>query len=96
MDDMTQAVEKSDHAMGFSPNLGWTHYRAFMNVEHRNERLFYEIEAEKEGWDGKHLERQIHTFLFARLLKSRDKAGVMELSREGNILKKPSDAIKHP
>ncbi len=96
LDDMTQAVENTDNPMGFSPNLGWTHYRALMNVEHRNERLFYEIEAEKEGWDVKHLERQIHTFLFARLLKSHDKAGVMELSREGSILKTPSDMMKNP
>ena len=35
-----------------------------MNVEHQNECLFYEIEAENEGWDVKHLKRQIHTFLF--------------------------------
>lgn len=96
LDDMAQAVEHLDAVMGFSPKLGWTHYRALMNVEHRNERLFYEIEAEKEGWEVKHLERQIHTFLFARLLKSRDKAGVMELSRDGNILKTPSDAIRSP
>ena len=35
LDDMTQAVEKTETSMGFSPNLGWTHYRALMNVEHR-------------------------------------------------------------
>ncbi len=96
LDDMTLAVTTSDCARGFSPNLGWSHYQVLMGVENLNERLFYEIEAEKEGWDVKHLERQIHTFLFARLLKSRDKAAVMELSREGNILKTPSDAIKNP
>ena len=64
---------------GFSPNLGWSHYRALMRVENENERLFYEIEAEKERWDVKHLERQIHTFLYARLMKSKNKAGVIEL-----------------
>lgn len=96
LDEMTLAVTKSDCARGFSPNLGWSHYQVLMGVENLNERLFYEIEAEKEGWDVKHLERQIYTFLFARLLKSRDKAAVMGLSREGNILKTPSDAIKNP
>jgi predicted nuclease of restriction endonuclease-like (RecB) superfamily len=65
-------------------------------VEHSNERLFYEIEAEKEGWDVKHLKRQIHTFLFARLLKSRNKAGVMELTRQGLTLEKPADTLKNP
>lgn len=96
LDDMTQAVEKTEASMGFSPNLGWTHYRALMNVEHRNERLFYEIEAEKEGWDVDLLERQIHTFLFARLLKSSNKEGMMELTREGQTVATPSDTIKSP
>lgn len=66
--------------------LGWTHYRALMNVEHEAERRFYEIEAERGGWSVPHLERQIHTQLFARLLKSRDKAGVMDLATRGQVL----------
>jgi predicted nuclease of restriction endonuclease-like (RecB) superfamily len=96
LDDMSLAVRKADEIRGFSPNLGWSHYQVLMGVENRNERLFYEIEAEKDGWEVKHLERQIHTFLFARLLKSRDKAGVMDLAREGQILKTPADAIRNP
>jgi predicted nuclease of restriction endonuclease-like (RecB) superfamily len=67
-----------------------------MGVENRSERLFYEIEAEKEGWDVEHLKRQIHTFLFARLLKSKEKVGVMELTREGQVIKTPIDTIKNP
>jgi predicted nuclease of restriction endonuclease-like (RecB) superfamily len=93
---MEMAVKSSDAKRGFSPNLGWSHYRALMNVEHQNERLFYEIEAEKEGWEAKHLKRQIHTFLFARLLKSRDKAGVMELATRGQEVTSPADTIKNP
>ena len=77
---MEMAVKQIGIKRGFSPNLGWSHYRALMNVEYQNERLFYEIEAEAEGWEVKHLERQIHTFLFARLLKSRDKGTVLELA----------------
>ncbi|MGD9707980.1 MAG: YhcG family protein [Candidatus Delongbacteria bacterium] len=79
---------------GFSPNLGWSHYRALMRVDNENERLFYEIEAEKERWDVKHLERQIHTFLYARLMKSKNKAGVIELASKGNKIEKPSDIFK--
>lgn len=67
-----------------------------MNVEHLNERLFYEIETEKEGWDVELLERQIHTFLFARLLKSSNKEGVLELTREGQTVATPADTIKSP
>jgi predicted nuclease of restriction endonuclease-like (RecB) superfamily len=96
LDTMAQAIEQADVTRGFSPNLGWSHYRALMNVENRNERLFYEIEAENEGWDLKHLERQIYTFLFARLLKSRDKAAVMALASRGQKISTPADTIKNP
>jgi len=60
------------------------------------ERLFYEIEAERGSWSLPELERQIHSFLFARLLKSREKAGVLQLAREGQVVSAPVDVIKHP
>lgn len=94
--DLTEAAERVDAARGFSANLGWSHYRALMRVENRVERLFYEIEADKAGWDVETLERQIHTFLFARLLKSRDKEGVMALVMAGQEVSQPIDAIKNP
>jgi predicted nuclease of restriction endonuclease-like (RecB) superfamily len=96
LEDMSLAIEKTSEIVGFSPLLSWSHYRTLTQVEHKNERLFYEIEAEKEGWSVSHLQRQIHTFLFARLLKSRDKVGVMELARQGQIIESASDIIKHP
>ncbi len=96
LEAMAQAVEQLDTVRGFSPNLGWSHYRTLMNVENRNERLFYEIEAENEGWDIHDLKHQVHTFLFARLLKSRNKEGVMALTREGQTVKTPADTIKSP
>ncbi len=88
LQDLALAVEDRDPMCGFSPLLGWSHYRVLMSIEHPAERFFYEIEAEKEGWSVEHLTRQIHTMLFARLLKSRDKVGVMELTREGQEIRK--------
>jgi predicted nuclease of restriction endonuclease-like (RecB) superfamily len=93
---LAEVIEQVDAERGFSSRLGWSHYRALMTVEHRMERLFYEIEADKAGWDVETLERQIHTFLFARLLKSRDKAGVLALATKGQEVIKPMDAIKSP
>jgi predicted nuclease of restriction endonuclease-like (RecB) superfamily len=81
---------------GFSSLLGWRHYRALMKVEDPAARRFYEIEAEQAGWTAEHLERQIHTQLFARLHKSRDKVGVLDLASRGQVLERPIDAIKHP
>jgi predicted nuclease of restriction endonuclease-like (RecB) superfamily len=94
--DLSQAVEHADEPRGFSPTLSWTHYRTLLSVENKHERLFYEIEAAKENWSVPQLERQIHTWLFARLLKSRDKAGVLAMANKGHEVLKPVDAIKHP
>lgn len=96
LQDLAVATGDVDVQRGFSPALGWSHYRALMKVEHASERLFYEIEAEKEGWSVAHLERQIQTMLFARLLKSRDKEGVLELATQGQIVRSPVDALKDP
>lgn len=96
LDDLSLSLERADAVRGFSSRLSWSHYRTLCKVEHRAERLFYEIEAEKEGWSITQLERQMHTFLFARLLKSRDKAGVLELATKGQLLQKPVDVLKGP
>ena len=96
LEDLTLAVEHADRIRGFSPRLGWSQYRALMNVENKAARLFYEIEAEKAAWSVSHLERQIHTLLFARLLKSRNKAGLLNLANEGQVIGKPADVLKDP
>lgn len=94
--DLTTALEPTNTRKGFSPNLSWTHYRALSKIEQRAERLFYEIETERSGWSVSLLERQIHSLLFARLLKSRDKAGVLALAKQGQSVNQPIDVIKQP
>ena len=78
------------------PNLSWTHYRTLLKVDRREARNFYEIEAINNGWSARQLERQINSLLFDRLLKSRDKAGLLALANEGLVVNKPADAIKDP
>lgn len=94
--DLSASLEEAERLKGFSPNLSWTHYRTLCVIEHRAERLFYEIEAERCNWSQPVLERQIHSQLFARLLKSRDKAGVLKLASAGQTVERPMDVIKHP
>ena len=94
--DLELAVAEAHSTRGFLPALSWTHYRLLAKVEHRAERLFYEIEAAREGWSTTVLERQIHTSLFLRLLKSRDKSGVLALATKGNALAHPIDALRDP
>ena len=76
--------------------LGWSHYLKLMRIENIDERHFYEIEAYRNHWGIKELERQFDSSLYERLALSRDKAGVMELAKKGQIVEKPSDAIKDP
>lgn len=96
LDDLSLAIEHADRMRGFASGLSWSHYRTLTRVENGAERLFYEIEAENGGWSVPHLERQMHTMLFARLVKSRDKAGVLTLATRGQVLEKPVDALKDP
>jgi predicted nuclease of restriction endonuclease-like (RecB) superfamily len=78
------------------PGMSWTHYRTLLKVERRAVRDFYEIESTRNGWSARQLERQINSFLFERLAKSRDKTGVLALANKGQALTRPQDAIKDP
>lgn len=90
---------KSDDAWKpgtLSLDLSWTHYRALLKVKRREVRDFYEIETLKNNWGTRALERQINSLLFERLLKSRDKKGVMALANRGLEPENPIDTIKDP
>jgi hypothetical protein len=80
----------------FPPNLGWTHYAILMRVANPAARSFYEIEAVREAWSTRALERQIGALLFERLAASRDQEGVLALARRGQEVAVPADVIKDP
>ena len=86
----------TEFATGFHPDLSWSHYRALMRVENEEARQFYEQEAARNHWNKRQLERQINTLLFERLLRSRDKDGVLQLANEGQATEHPIDIIKDP
>ena len=77
-------------------SLSWSHYLKLMRIENADERRFYEIEATNNHWSLRELERQYDSSLYERLALSRDKQGVLELSRKGQIIEKPQDLIKDP
>ena len=79
-----------------NPSLSWTHYRTLLKEERQPVRDFYEIESVRNGWSARQLERQMHSFLFERLAKSRDKQGVLALANEGQALNRAHDVIKDP
>lgn len=76
--------------------LSWSHYLKLMRIDDENERSFYEIESYKNNWSVRELQRQFDSALYTRLVLSRDKNKVKELSEKGLILEKPKDAIKDP
>ena len=80
----------------FPPLLGWTHYTILMRVTNQTARGFYEIEAVREAWSSRELERQIASLLFERLAKSRDKDKVLALARRGQQIEAPADVLKDP
>lgn len=77
-------------------NLSWTHYRTLLKVSRTEARAFYEIEATRNGWSAREMERQINSLLFDRLAKSRDKKGLMRLALEGQEVARPIDVLKDP
>ena len=97
-------MRKSDEEKSASPmrkiespfNLSWTHYLQLIKIENEEERNFYEIEAVNNNWSVRELERQYDSSLYERLVLSRDKEGIKELSRKGQVVTKPIDTIKEP
>jgi len=80
----------------FPPSLGWTHYILLMGVRAHDARSFYEIEAVRESWSTRELERHIGSLLFERLAKSGDKDRVLALATKGQHVEQPSDVLKDP
>ena len=79
--------------------LSWSHYCELMIIKDKAKRNFYEKECINSNWSVRELQRQLDTSLFERLLLSdgkNNKKKVLELSKEGQILNKPSDIIKEP
>lgn len=78
------------------PNLSWTHYRLLLRVEKTDARAFYEIEAIKNSWSARELERQFSSLLYERLALSKDKKGLMKLTTKGHVIQQPTDVFKDP
>ena len=78
------------------PNLSWTHYRTLLRVDKPEARAFYEIEAIKNNWAAREMERQINSLLYERLALSRDRKGLMRLALKGHEVATPLDVFKDP
>lgn len=67
-----------------------------MKIEEKNKRKFYLTEAINSNWSVRELQRQKNSLLYERLILSKDKKGVLELAKKGQIIKKGRDLVKDP
>lgn len=89
-------VYKIPQTLSAEFNLSWSHYLILMRISNVEERQFYEIEAFNNNWSLRELRRQLDSALYERLVLSRNKEAVKELSLKGQMIEKPIDAIKDP
>jgi predicted nuclease of restriction endonuclease-like (RecB) superfamily len=79
-----------------SSKLSWSHYLELIKIEENAKRNFYLNEAINSNWSVRELERQISSLLYERLLISKDKDKVLELSEKGQVIKTSKDLVKDP
>lgn len=76
--------------------LSWTHYLELLKIKENKKRDFYMKECINSNWNVKELQRQRTTLLYERLVTSKDKSKVLELSTKGHSIYENQDIIKDP
>lgn len=77
-------------------SLSWSHDMVLIRIKDNAARSFYEIEAARQDWSVRQLQRQVNSCLYEHLALSRDKEAVLALANEGLTISKPGDIIKDP
>lgn len=76
--------------------FNWTQYRALIQISDKDKREYYELEAAKNNWTAREMDRQIHSMLYERLLLSNDKEAVLAVAPQERVPQSPKDIIKDP
>jgi len=92
----TPAIHQTLFAESYPFQLSWSHYLILMRIKNEDERHFYEIEAKKQQWTHKWLQRQYGSSLYERLALSRNKDEVLRLANQGQPMERPRDMLKNP
>ena len=79
-----------------SEQLSWSHYVELIKADSELELNFYLKQCEKENWSVRELKRQMKSMLFHHLALSKDKDGVLELSKSGQDITSAKDIVKDP
>jgi len=76
--------------------FSWSHIVELLKVDDTLERDFYEQQCLRERWSVRELIRQKESSLFLRLAASRDKAGILQLATQGQLVERPADLLREP
>lgn len=76
--------------------FSWSHIVELLKIEDPLERGFYEQQCVRERWSVRELIRQKESALFLRLAASQDKAGVLQLAAQGQVIEQPADLLREP
>lgn len=79
-----------------SHQLSWSHIVELLKIDDPLERGFYEQQTARERWSVRELMRQKESALFLRLAASKDKAGILQLAAQGQIVEQPADLLREP
>lgn len=79
-----------------SHQLTGSHIVELLKIDDPLERGFYEQQALRERWSVRELMRQKESSLFLRLAASHDKAGILQLAQQGQVVEQPADLLREP
>ncbi|MBT4551409.1 DUF1016 domain-containing protein [bacterium] len=79
-----------------SGKLSWSHYVELLTISDDLTRSFYKKQCVNENWSVRELKRQRNSGLFERLALSKDKKGVLELSKNGQMITSGENIVKDP
>jgi predicted nuclease of restriction endonuclease-like (RecB) superfamily len=76
--------------------LNWSVIVELLKIDDPLERSFYEQQTLRERWSVRELTRQKNSALFLRLAASKDKAGILQLAAQGQLIEQPADLLREP
>jgi predicted nuclease of restriction endonuclease-like (RecB) superfamily len=87
-----------EYPKGETPShlLSWSQYVELLKISDKLERSFYLQQTIRENWSIRELKRQKKSSLYLRLAASKDKDGILQLAKTGQIIEKPTDLIREP
>jgi predicted nuclease of restriction endonuclease-like (RecB) superfamily len=79
-----------------SAKLGWSHYTELLAISDDLARSFYEQQCIRDRWSVRELKRQKDSALFERVAMSKDRAEILALAQQGQIIESAQDVVKDP